>query len=303
MPKKIFKININKIREQDKNEKEKKMEDIKSQELNIFEKKIIVLKEEKTTNILVKKNTINEEEENKNILLINDSKDQQSSLRNDSLNNTDSTIDNSNRRNDEKIIDIPLALACLNIEALINENNFNFARKDYYLKFKLYDISLAQTSYSKTTLPCQYMINGDYSTFFYPNKVCTYSLAISGFLNINRKEDDNASINQEIKDNKYYQQFGIYFCEKDIILKDGQHKKCAPNEFMCNECMKKNKNIYNIKKNYKINIIGRISKKNKGSYHCFGHFLVDKQIEDCITKFTCEGCKLINLYSEYYDQL
>ena len=55
MPKKMFKININKIREQDKNEKEKKMEDIKSQELNTFEKKIIVLKEEKTTNILVKK--------------------------------------------------------------------------------------------------------------------------------------------------------------------------------------------------------------------------------------------------------
>ena len=39
MPKKMFKININKIREQDKNEKEKKMEDIKSQELNTFEKK------------------------------------------------------------------------------------------------------------------------------------------------------------------------------------------------------------------------------------------------------------------------
>lgn len=38
MPKKMFKININKIREQDKNEKEKKMEDIKSQELNTFEK-------------------------------------------------------------------------------------------------------------------------------------------------------------------------------------------------------------------------------------------------------------------------
>ena len=142
MPKKMFKININKIREQDKNEKEKKMEDIKSQELNTFEKKIIVLKEEKTTNILVKKNTINEEEENKNILLINDSKDQQSSLRNDSINNTDSTIDNSNRRNDENIIDIPLALACLNIEALINENNFNFARKDYYLKFLLSQIQI-----------------------------------------------------------------------------------------------------------------------------------------------------------------
>jgi len=303
MPKKIFNIKINKIREQDKNEKEKKMEDIKSQELNAFEKKIIVLKEEKTTNILVKNNTVNEEE-NKNVILFNDTEEQQSSLRNDTINHSDSTFDNSKERNDKMIIDNPSVIACLSIGSLINEKSFNFARKAFYKEYKLYDISLTQNiNNNKNIEPCKYKINEDNFTFLYPNKIYTYSLTISGCLKKNKIDDDNASINKEIKNNKFYQQFGIYFCEKDIILKDGQHKKCAPNEFLCNECMKKNKNIYKIKNNYMINIIGRIAKKNKGSYHCFGHFLVGEKIEDCISNFTCGGCKLINLYSEYFNEL
>jgi hypothetical protein len=299
MPKKIFNLKISKIREQDKKEIEKKMENIKSQELNTFEKKIIVLKEEKTTNILVKKNTVNKEanENNENIILF-DATEKQSCLNDSSINNTDSTIDDSKRKNDNS----PFALSCLDIENMINENNFNYARKNFYLKKKLYDISLNKTIINnKNYQPCKYIINEDHFTFAYPNKIYTFSLAISGFLKTDKINDDNSSINEEIKNNKYYQQFGIYFCEKDINLKDGQHKKCSPNEFICNECMKKNRNIYNLKNNYMINILGRIAKKNKGSYHCFGHFLVGDIIEDCITKFTCEGCKLLNLYSEYFD--
>ena len=65
--------------------------------------------------------------------------------------------------------------------------------------------------------------------------------------------------------------------------------------------MKNNKEIYNIKKNYLININGRVAKINKGKYHCFGHFLVGNQIEDCISKFTCKACKLLQIYSEYYN--
>ena len=179
---------------------------------------------------------------------------------------------------------------------------FNVARKNFYLKHKLYDLQLTQNiNIYENTQPCKYIINENFSTFTYPNKVYTFSLAISGFLKTDKINEDNASINKEIKNNKYYHKFGIYFCEKDISLEDGQHKKCAPNDFMCKECMKKNRNIYNLKNNYMINIIGRIAKKNKGSYHCFGHFLVGENIEDCLTKFTCEGCKLLNLYSEYFD--
>jgi hypothetical protein len=300
MPKKIFNLNISKIREQDENEIEKKMKDIKLQELNTFEKRIMVLKEEKTSNILVRQNTV-KEGENDNIILI-DVTEKQSCLNNSSINNTDSTIDNSNRKNDKIIIDNSFDLSCFDIKAIINESNFNDARKYYYLNYKLYDLPLNQNiNKYENTQPCKYIINKDYFTFAYPNKISTFSLAISGFLKTDKINEDNASINKEIKNNKYYQLFGIFFCEKDISLKDGQHKKCAPNDFMCKECMKKNRNIYNLKNNYMINIIGRIAKKNKGSYHCFGHFLVGDNIEDCLTKFTCEGCKLLNLYSEYFN--
>ena len=300
MPKKIFNLNIIKIREEDYNEKEKKIKDIKSLELNEFEKKIIVLKKEKSINILVKPNSVNEEE-NKNILLFDTSKEQ-SCLRNSLINNSDSTMDDSIRKNDKININYSFTFSNLDFVAIIDKDNLNIGRKNFYLKNKLYDFPLAQTFNNyKDIQPCKYIINEDHFTFAYPNKISTFSLAISGFLKKNKMNDNNSSINEEIKNNKYYQKFGLYFCEKDIILKDGQQKKCAPNNFMCNECMKKNRNIYNLQNNYMINIIGRVAKKNKGGYHCFGHFLVDNDFEDCITKFTCEGCKLLNLYSEYFN--
>ena len=61
-----------------------------------------------------------------------------------------------------------------------------------------------------------------------------------------------------------------------------------------------NKRKYNLKDSYLININGRVTSMNKGSYHCFGHFLLNNQIEDCISKFTCNACKMINYYFEYY---
>jgi hypothetical protein len=107
-------------------------------------------------------------------------------------------------------------------------------------------------------------------------------------------------INEEFNDD-----YGLYFCKKNIEIESASeitNKKCSPNEFMCKNCMEKNKKMYHIKKKYLININGRVAKINKGSYHCFGHFLCGNQIEDCITKFTCEACKLLNLYSNYFIQ-
>ena len=64
--------------------------------------------------------------------------------------------------------------------------------------------------------------------------------------------------------------------------------------------MEINKKHYNIKKSYLINIYGRVAKINKGGYHCFGHFLLGNQIEQCISKFSCNGCKVLDLYSKYF---
>ena len=63
--------------------------------------------------------------------------------------------------------------------------------------------------------------------------------------------------------------------------------------------MKYNKEINNIKDHYLININTRVSKISKGKYHCFGHFLNKKQIEDYINKFISSTCKLLQIYSDY----
>ena len=65
--------------------------------------------------------------------------------------------------------------------------------------------------------------------------------------------------------------------------------------------MKINKKKYHIKDNYLINIKGRISKINKGSYHCFGRFFYGNQILDCQSKFSCKACKMVDNYNKYYN--
>ena len=123
-------------------------------------------------------------------------------------------------------------------------------------------------------------------------------------MNIKKKDDsdnkENVYNNFNITFNK---ELGLYFCGNNIEIqtKNGKKtKECAHNEFICKHCMELNKKRYEIKNNYLINICGRIAKINKGSYHCFGHFLCSNQIEDCIKKFSCEACKLLDLNSKYY---
>ena len=65
--------------------------------------------------------------------------------------------------------------------------------------------------------------------------------------------------------------------------------------------MKINKKKYHIKNNYLINIKGRVAKINKGSYHCFGRFLFENQIQECINRFCCEACNLVNDFHKYYN--
>ena len=182
------------------------------------------------------------------------------------------------------------------------ENKFNSLRINYYLKNKLYDIQLHE-DFNNLKIPTKYIIKGEYFGFLYYNDLTTFCISISGFIKNGHNYQHlltEETINEEFNDD-----YGLYFCKKNIEIESASeitNKKCSPNEFMCKNCMEKNKKMYHIKKKYLININGRVAKINKGSYHCFGHFLCGNQIEDCITKFTCEACKLLNLYSNYFIQ-
>jgi hypothetical protein len=200
-----------------------------------------------------------------------------------------------------------------------NQENQSIIFKDerihFYLKNKLYDITLNKKN-EQITIPSKYLINKNNCFFLYDNDLNTYYITCSGYI---RDKMDVIIINCNGNKN-YYPQFGLFFCGKNITIKNGditkkcspnnfmeinvgdkiETKKCAPNNFICRICMKINKEKYKIKDNYLISINGRISKKNKGSYHCFGHFSCGNQIKDCITKYTCKACKLLNYYSKIY---
>lgn len=180
------------------------------------------------------------------------------------------------------------------------EKKFNLVRSNFYLKNRLYDIPL-NIEYNIYNLPPKYKINDIYCAYLYPNDFITYCITITAFL---KKNEIFIYSKDEVNNTKnYISLLGLYFCGENIKIKKENEiiaKTCSPNEFMCKTCMELNKKLYNINNKYLININGRVVKKNKGKYHCFGHFLCGNQIEDCIVKFTCESCKLLNLLSEYY---
>ena len=188
------------------------------------------------------------------------------------------------------------------IMEIINENQINSARANYCMKYKLYDISLFK-DFKDFNYPPKYKINEKNFIFVYPDAIMTYCIAISGFIYTNNINMDYDLTNDVSEIN--YCIFGLFFCGKKIEIKYGKGneieiKECLPDVFICKDCMKKTKEKYNIKSKYLININGRVSKINKGSYHCFGHVLCGNQIEDCITKFQCKACKQLGLYSSYY---
>ena len=153
---------------------------------------------------------------------------------------------------------------------------------------------------SNIIIPEKYKINDRLSGFLYPDDYNTFYF--TKCRKLGEEKIINDLDNEETKFTKFNNSLGLYFCGKEIKI-ENEIKKCAPNEFICKECMKVNKKKYNIKNNYLINIKGRVSKINKGSYHCFGHFLCGSkgnQIEDCISKYSCKACKMLDLYSKYY---
>lgn len=176
--------------------------------------------------------------------------------------------------------------------------NFNLARIKFCLMHKLYDVPLT-TEYENFNHPIKYQINNTYYSYVYSNELITYCITSSGFI-FKSSMLNNTKINSEYKGSKFNQVLGLYMCGKEIKLNENLTKKCAPNEFICKDCIKLNREIYNLKDNYLINVYGRIAKKNKGSYHCFGHFLVDDKIEECISSYTCNACSFLNSFCNYY---
>ena len=194
-----------------------------------------------------------------------------------------------------------------NSSSIENEKSkFSFSNKraQFYMKYKLYDFPLYQNGLN-VIIPKKYFINEDLFGFVYPDELKTFYITKSGFLgtNNNIKELDGAAQHGRVPahhDNiNFDYSLGLYFCGKEIKI-ENETKICAPNEFMCKECMELNKKKYNINDNYLININGRVAKINKRSYHCFGKFLSGKEIEDCIMKFSCKACKLLDDNSNYY---
>ena len=182
------------------------------------------------------------------------------------------------------------------------EKSFNSIKTKFYIKNKLYDIILLKEQSNNIKMAEKYKINDSYYCFAYPNDLNTYYITESAFL-LDQKKDYSLYNNIKINNN-INKELGLYFCGNKIKFKTKKgieiEKICRPNEFICKECMELNKGEYFIRKDYLININGRIAKINKEKYHCFGHFLVGNLINDCINKFSCAACKILDSISDYY---
>ena len=292
-------IPIHSIKEQNKKYLESKLLQGKY-DINDFEQILKILKSDKTSKCKIK-NTISNsalnQKENNTELIINNPYVSfnlnyiylyQNDTKNISLSSFESTaFDSVIIENTSRII----------IHDFL-ENKFNFAWISYCLKYKLYDITLTQELINFNH-PIKYKINDEHFSFVYPNELITFCITISGLMFKNNMINSD-EICREYKGSKYNHILGLFFCKKNIKLNEKTTLKCTPNVFMCKNCVEINKRIYNLKDHYLINIYGRVSKKNKGLYHCFGNFLVNNKIEECITSYICRACCLLNSFSHYY---
>ena len=169
-----------------------------------------------------------------------------------------------------------------------------------WIKNKLYDSTSLFENLDKQGDKKESFSN-KYMAYEYPNDLKTYNVSISQSLISNYKLE---KISSKVIDQKDYDsKLGLYFCGKDI---KEFGKKCSPNEMMCKDCMKKNKEIYHLgHKSLSININGRICSsafKDK-KFHCCGKFRFGKTVRNCINDdFTCKACKELNQNFEYYNQ-
>ena len=294
-----FNIKIEELKKENDKNIEKECNKI-NDNISDFEKRILVLKSEKTTTFHTVENKLNINENESNTI------SSEQNVENEERENEETV----NQINQSSIADRPTADTSSQIEndSFDNPNSifiqektnpnftsnekiktFNEAKQNYYLERKLYDILLKRHN---TLQPEKYKLGHNQYKYAYDNNTNTYCITISKILNKNNEIKAQKDI---IQDKNYYKSFGLCFCGKFI---EEFKMKCAPNQFMCKECMKINKAQYNLDKNYLINMNGRVAKKQKGSYYCCGLFKSD--LKTCGDKFTCKSCNLLNLYSKYY---
>ena len=170
-----------------------------------------------------------------------------------------------------------------------------------WIEGKLYDIMLYSDIYDKYGSKLENFDN-KYIAYEYPNDLKTYIISMSQSLlskykfgKISEKEIDKENFNTKL---------GLYFCGKDI---KETNKKCAPNQMICKDCMKKNKEMYHLDgyKSLLININGRIcsnASKDK-KFHCYGKFIIRNSFTNCIDNiFFCKACQELNKNFAYYSQ-
>ena len=139
------------------------------------------------------------------------------------------------------------------------------------------------------------------NAFLYEDNLKTYFFTIcqklKTFYNIDNKNPEN------MNKKNYKEKYGLCFCSKYIEEFD---MKCKPDEMICEQCMKDNKEIYHLNKHKSIliNINGRVSTNafKDQKFHCLGKFKINKEIKNCIPEeFTCIACQKLNESKDYYE--
>ena len=170
---------------------------------------------------------------------------------------------------------------------------FNEARTQNHIKKKIFDNLLIKINPINSNLifPEKYVLDFTHYVFAYENNFKTYPITCT----------ESFKHEKSIIINNLEEPFGLHFCGKKVKLEgEIEIRECAPNNFICKECMEKNKKRYNLLGTYLININGRVSKNIKGKYHCIGTFGKGKSFEYCANNFTCKACEILNLHQNYY---
>ena len=277
------KIDIEKIKENEEIKIYKKIEKIDNNNENYYEKRLFVLNEMST-----KKNYMNKED-------IKQSTNQQKQI--ESLNEKSKNLDTpscTNTADYSTFQDSKEAKAQIpetdDLFKTVKSKIFNEARAQIHIKYKIFDDLLTNKN-SDLIFPEKYNVDFTHYVFVYENNYKTYPIICN----------ETFKHEKDIKFNNLEEPLGLHFCGKKVKLKgEIEIKECAPDNFICKECMEKNKKRYNLPDNYLININGRVSKNIKGRYHCIGTFGKGKSFEYCVNNFTCKACEILNSCQNYY---
>ena len=275
---KFILFDMNKVREMREKKIEEKILNITDEKLSINDKRLLALDEMNTSH------SSNNEEEEEIIKIIKkkeEKKEEKKEKENKSLSTT---------------LPEDISTSC-SFSSFSSFSSFPFfssldiEKKNYWLQYKLYDIK----QFENLKYPILFPIKEEIYSYFYYNELTT-----SHYIQSIQFGEEYSINNDIVIDDNYNISLGLFFCGKEIILENNEIKKCCPNEMICRECMEKNKKRYKLENRYSININGRAAKKHNNNFHCFGHFIIGRQIENCVGKFSCEACKLLDKYEKYY---